>query len=136
VVVPRPRTAVTDDLPVGLGVRVGFRRQLGDARAVPVVIRGRRVAVLVDDTVGVDPQVRLAGVALDLDVVTRHDLDPNERVAALDRRGQCVGLGHDRHDLAAKVARLGGVCERSRGRSHDDDDDHGRNGQRQPPSHS
>ena len=101
--------------------RVGLRRQLGDARAVPVVVRGRRVTVLVHDTVGVDPQVRLTGVALDLDVVAGSDLDPHEGVAALDRRRQRRRVvGRDRHDLAAPVARRGGVGERGRGRPHDD----------------
>jgi hypothetical protein len=87
------------------------------------------VLVLVHDTVGVDPQVGLVGVALDHDIVAGRDVDPNERVAALDGRCEGVGRGQDGHDFAAEVTRLGGVGERSRRHCHDDDS--GRQGDRQ-----
>ena len=132
VVVPRPGTAVTDDLPVGLGVRVGLRRQLGDARAVPVVVRGRRVAVLVHDTVGVDPQVRLAGVALDL---RRRDrgatsIRTNESPPSIVAVSASVSGRTDTISLRKSLG-CGGVGERRRRRRHDDD--RRRHGDRQTP---
>ena len=95
-------------------------------RAVGVLVGRRRAAVLLDDAVGSEAEVRLVEVAEDDDFDARVDGQLEERVAADDRRPDRLGRRGDPDDARLVVGGVGGVGANDAGRGeHGERAEHG-----------